>query len=87
VDLDAGDEARELGDEPRDERDARFIERVGDTVQENCVEARVTEEDLDDTPGGRVFPKDGLDLLSNRTKHSLTPLSDVQDRIWMLLWR
>jgi hypothetical protein len=37
------------------------------------MEAGVTEEDLENALGGRVFPEDGLDLFPDRAKHDGAP--------------
>jgi hypothetical protein len=40
-----------------------------ETVRQNGVESGIAEEDLDDTFGGRIFPKDSFDLFPNGSKH------------------
>ena len=45
------------------------VKLVRQAVEQNRVETRVTEEDLDDAPGGRVLAKDGVDLFPDGSKH------------------
>jgi hypothetical protein len=84
VNLDAGHPAGELGDETREKRDASLVERVRDAMKECRVKAGVTEENLDNAFGSRVFPEDCVDLFSDRCEHGLLPLCDVQNKKWML---
>jgi len=69
VDFDAGEEAADLGEDAGEEGYSPAIELMGKAVNEDCVEAGVAQEDLEDALGGWVFPKDGIDLLPDSSKH------------------
>ena len=74
VDLDLGEEAADLRDHARQQRDAPAIELVREAVRQDGVEARIAEEDLDDALGRRVFPENGVDLLPDGSKTCRVPM-------------
>jgi len=69
MNFDAGEEARELRDHARQQRDARLVEPMGDAMEQNSVEPRIAQEDLEDALSGRVFAKYGVDLFPDCAKH------------------
>ena len=76
VDFDLGEEAADLRDQRGQQRDAPAVEPVRQAVRQDRVEARIAEEDLDDTLGRRVFPENGFDLLPDGSKHAASPMDD-----------
>ena len=69
VDFDAGEKAADLGHHARHQRHSPSIELMGEAMRQDGVKAGVTEEDLNDTFRGRVFPEDGVDLFPDGSKH------------------
>jgi hypothetical protein len=74
MDLDAREEAAELREEPRQQRHSPAIELVGQAVDQNGMEAGVTEQYLDYTSGGWVFPENGIDLFPDGAQHAVSCL-------------
>jgi hypothetical protein len=74
VDLNAGCEPAELRNEPRQEWDAHAVQLMGKPVQQDGVEARVTEEDLKYALRGGVFPKNRIYLFPYGSQHRLALL-------------
>src|SRR5262249_10057132 len=73
MDLDARQKTRDLRNHTRDQRYAGVVKFVRQPVQQNRMKTWVTEEYLENTFGRRVFPEDGVDLLSNGPKHGILP--------------
>ncbi len=69
VNLDACEQSAGLGNDPRYQRQAEAMQPVGETVQQDSVKPRVTENDLKDALGGRVLTKDRLNLFPNNRDH------------------
>src|SRR4051794_35823999 len=63
VNLDLGEEAADLREDTRQQRDVPAIKFMGEAVRQDGVEPRIAEEDFDDALGRRIFPENGLDLL------------------------
>src|ERR1700743_507183 len=70
VDFNAGQKTRNLRDEPRNDRDVRLVQPMRETVQQNGVEAGVTEEDFNGALRRWVFTKYGIDLFPDSGKHA-----------------
>jgi hypothetical protein len=70
MDLDARQHPVELREDSGQQRKARRVELVGAAVQQNRMEAGVTEEDLYRALGGRISTKNGLDLFPDGSKHA-----------------
>lgn len=69
VNLDASKPAGGLRNKPRNQGNAGLVERVGDAMEEDGVQTRVTEQNFDHTFRGRVLPEDGVDLFPDCTEH------------------
>ena len=69
VDLDPGQEAAELRDDPRHQRHSPTVQPVSEPVQENRMKSGVAQEDLDDAFRGWIFAKNRIDLFPHGTKH------------------
>ena len=70
MDLDAREEAARLRDEARQQRHAPAIQLVGHAVQQNGMEAGITEQHLHHALGGGVFPENSLDLFPDGSQHA-----------------
>jgi hypothetical protein len=70
VDLDARKKATDLGDNSRNQWDAREVQPMGEAVEENCMKSRIAEDDLDHALRGGIFAEDRIDLLPDSTEHS-----------------
>jgi len=67
--LDAGQESGELRDDTREERDTGVVELMGEAMEQNGMETRITKEDLQGAFGRWIFPKDGIYLFPDRFEH------------------
>lgn len=67
VDLDPGEEARDLRDQTGDERYATAMDGVGDAVQSNGVQAGV-EQHLGQVACGRVIAKDRAHIVAQHAQ-------------------
>src|SRR5436190_11353546 len=54
VNLDLREEAADLREDTRQQRDVPAIESMGESVRQDSVESRIAEEDLDDALGRRI---------------------------------
>ena len=78
MDLDAGDDARLVGDEDRDRPPTLAPEPVGGAVKDHRVDARIAEQHGQRRPGGRVtFPNAG-DVFAKALEHVQYP-HDIED--------
>src|SRR5258708_1456074 len=71
VDLDAGEESAELGNEARQDGNTGEVQPVSEPMEQDRVEAGVTQDDLQHALGGWIFPEYGVDLFPDRTEHTL----------------
>jgi len=69
VDLDAGERPANLRDDAWDQRHAGLVKTMGEPMKQDRVKARVAEYDFEDAFGGRIFPKNRLDLLADGAEH------------------
>lgn len=74
MNFDAGEPASGLGNQAGDERDAGPVEGICKAVEEDGVDAGVTEKNLGDAFGGGVFAEDGFDLFLKGSEHAATTI-------------
>jgi hypothetical protein len=74
VNFNSGEEAGELRDYARQQRDVGLVEPVGEAMEQNRMEPGIAQENLEDAFGGRVFAKYCGDLFPNCAKHNERPL-------------
>ena len=64
MDLDAGDEATDVADEPREREELPPPEPMREAMDQHRVEARVRERDLDHRASRRIALEDRADVLA-----------------------
>ena len=64
VDLDPGQDAPDMGDQPADEQQSRTPRRMGEAVEQDGREPRIAEHDLQPRAPGRIALGDRVDILS-----------------------
>ncbi len=69
MDLDAGQETRELRDKPSEPAPARSPARMCDPVQHNGVKARITRHHCPSAAGGWIALADGSDVFAESVEH------------------
>src|SRR5262249_49338289 len=80
MDLDPGEEPRDVGEKSRRHREAAAPYRVGDTMERERVYARVAQEHLDRGSRGRVALPHRRDIAAKLGEHAQLPA-------WTLLTR
>src|SRR5207249_2347213 len=75
MDLDAGDEAAEVRDEPWHDRHTLAVQVVRQPVQPDGVQSWISEYDLDDVLGRRVTLEDRLQVLAHYLQRSKHPIN------------
>ena len=70
MDFNAGQGAIKLRDDAGEQRKAGRVKLMGGAMQEDGMEAGVTEKDLDRALGRGVSAKNGLDLFPDGSKHT-----------------
>jgi len=65
VDFDASEHAGELADRAGQGSPACAVQSMGEAMQKDCVEARITQHDLEYAARGRVAAEDGFNLFTN----------------------
>jgi tagatose-1,6-bisphosphate aldolase non-catalytic subunit AgaZ/GatZ len=69
MDFDPGKQAAELRQNSRQQHEARLVHAVSDAVQQDGMEAGVTEEDFERTLRGWIAAENGINLLPDRSEH------------------
>jgi hypothetical protein len=69
VDLDPGQEAVQMGDEPANEAQSPVPEPMGTPVEPHGVQAGIAENDLERTADGRITIPRSLDVPSECFEH------------------
>ena len=69
MNLDPSGRPDELRQDARRKREARAVQPVAHPVEQDGVEARIAEKDLDCALGSRISPEDGLDLFPDSSEH------------------
>ena len=72
MDLDAGEEAAELGNESRQERHPPAVELVGHAVGQDGMEAGVAQNDFEGAFGRRVLSEDRVELFPDSSEHGVS---------------
>ena len=69
MNLDSSQAPVNLGKNPCQQHEARLMHPVGGAMQQDGVEAGITEEDFDRALGRRITTENGIDLLADRSEH------------------
>src|SRR6476661_4690111 len=72
VNVDAGQEAVDVGEKTRRKVQLGLGEAMGDAVQKDGMEARIAQHDLEDALGGGVLAKDCIHLFANGLEHDIS---------------
>jgi hypothetical protein len=60
MDLDAGEESGNMGDQSGEKGQFSIVEPVGEAMEQESVEARITDNDFQPISGGRIALEDDL---------------------------
>jgi hypothetical protein len=73
VNLNASEKTRQMGGKAAKEAEAMEPEPMGQTMDPDGVEPRITEKNLQPAAGCRISGKDRLNILTHSGKHGTPP--------------
>jgi hypothetical protein len=71
VDLDTGQKPTDMGDKTSQKKELIDPEPVGNTIDPECVQAGIAEDDFKDVAGGGVPLKDGVYIFAEVFEHGV----------------
>ena len=72
MNFDSREEAADLGDNARQQRNAHLVQPMGEPMRQNRVKPGIAEEDFQHALGGWIFMKNRIDLFPDRLEHRRT---------------
>jgi hypothetical protein len=80
MDLDAGEDATDVGDETAKKMELAHPQPVRDALHPDSVEPRITENNLSRAARGRVSLENHFDILPERLEHGWFPVVLPKDK-------
>jgi len=85
MNFDAGQEAAELGDQARQQGHTPAVQAMGQAVQQDGMQTRITEQNFRHALGGRIPLEGRMNLLSDLSEHASTSMiQELKGRTMMV---